>query len=525
MAVSSYRHGVTWREVPTSIVAPVVADSGVPFIVGSAPVQQIDPMVRPKPNRPRVYFSYEDAVKEMGYSDDWRTFTLCQAVYTYFALFNVGPIVLSYVNDVSSPVFQQPPTVADIHTFRRGKVDYISKSIIPETLTVNSMDDDTDPTNVTYVKDLDYIGAWQIDPEDGILRYSLMAIPGGALDLINNDGFATDIEVYCTYTNERSIAVTKAHIIGGFDLATGTTTGVEAVEDVFPLHRIVPGVILAPFWSQDPEVAAVCAAKADEINGCFRCTTLTDIDSSTVLNVMDVNLWKNGNNYVDKRQTALWPRVGIGERDIWLSVEYGARMQLTDRDNNNIPVETPSNKNLRMTKTLVGSYGEGSAGGSANPPPLQEVVFSKAYGDMLNGQGICTAINWIGGWKAWGSNMACYPENTDPKDRWMPVRRSTDWLGNTLVLTFFQKVDKPGNRRLIDSIIDTMNVYLNGLVADGNCLGARVEFRHDENPDTSIIDGHYVFHLYQAFPIPAEWIEFILEFDISYLSALFTEVA
>jgi len=508
MAVSTYRHGTTWREVPTSIVAPVVADAGVPFIVGSAPVQQINSAVRPKPNSPRVYFSYEDAVRELGYSDDWRSFTLCQAIYTYFALFNVGPIICSYINDTDNPLFHQPPKVDDPFTFRSGRVLYMDKNIIPETLIVKDAVDDT----IIYVEGTDYVGAWQQEPTDRVYRYTLTAIPGGAIST------TTDVPVLCDFTQMQPRAVTKADIIGGFDPATGNTTGIEVVEDVFPMHRIVPGLLLAPFWSQDPEVAAVLAAKADEINGCFRCITFTDIDSNVVRNVMDASGWKDLNNYVDERQTALWPRVGMDQRDIWLSVEYGARMLLTNRDNNNVPVETPSNKTLRMNKTLVGGF-------QGNDPanPAVEVVFSEAYGDMLNGQGICTAINWVGGWKAWGSNMACYPNITDPKDRWMPLRNMTDWLGNTLVLTFFQKVDKPGNRRLIDSIIDTTNLYLNGLVADGNCLGARVEFRHDENPDTALIDGHYVFHVYEAFPIPAEWIEFILEFDISYLSTLFGE--
>jgi phage tail sheath protein FI len=163
-----------------------------------------------------------------------------------------------------------------------------------------------------------------------------------------------------------------------------------------------------------------------------------------------------------------------------------------------------------MNRTLAGTYGSPT-----------EIVFSKAYGDMLNGQGILTAINWIGGWKAWGSNMACYPFITDPKDRWMPARRMTDFVGNSLVLTIFQFVDRPTNRRLIETITDTVNIWLNSLVSSGNALGARVEFRHDDNPDTAMIDGHYTFHVFQFFPLPAEWIEFKLELDISYLSVLF----
>jgi hypothetical protein len=37
-----------------------------------------------------------------------------------------------------------------------------------------------------------------------------------------------------------------------------------------------------------------------------------------------------------------------------------------------------------------------------------------------------------------------------------------------------------------------------------------------------MINGHYTFHVYEFFPLPAEWIEFLLELDVSYLSVLFT---
>jgi phage tail sheath protein FI len=318
------------------------------------------------------------------------------------------------------------------------------------------------------------------------------------------------VEVTINYNTVNPGAVAKTHIIGGIDINTGATQGLEAVEDVFPIHGIVPGVLLAPFYSQDPEVAAVISAKADDINGCFRCITLCDINSESVLKAIDVKAWKDTNNYTEGRMGACWPRVGLESRDMWLSVQLGARMQKTDNDNVNIPVETPSNKLLKMNRTLAGTYGSPT-----------EIVFSKAYGDMLNGQGILTAINWIGGWKAWGSNMACYPFITDPKDRWMPARRMTDFVGNSLVLTIFQFVDRPTNRRLIETITDTVNIWLNSLVSSGNALGARVEFRHDDNPDTAMIDGHYTFHVFQFFPLPAEWIEFKLELDISYLSVLF----
>jgi hypothetical protein len=52
-----------------------------------------------------------------------------------------------------------------------------------------------------------------------------------------------------------------------------------------------------------------------------------------------------------------------------------------------------------------------------------------------------------------------------------------------------------------------------------------VVFLHSENPDTELINGHFKFHVYATAPIPAEHIEFLIEFDLQYLQTLFTPVA
>ena len=59
--------------------------------------------------------------------------------------------------------------------------------------------------------------------------------------------------------------------------------------------------------------------------------------------------------------------------------------------------------------------------------------------NMLNSQGVITALNWIGGWRSWGNRTACYPANTDVKDMFISVRRMFDFIGNTIVLTVWQK--------------------------------------------------------------------------------------
>ena len=73
----------------------------------------------------------------------------------------------------------------------------------------------------------------------------------------------------------------------------------------------------------------------------------------------------------------------------------------------------------------------------------------------------------------------------------------------------------------MQTVVDSANIWLNGLAARQYILGGRVEFLESENPVTSLEDGICTFHLYVTPPTPAREIDFVLEYDVSYLSTLF----
>ena len=139
----------------------------------------------------------------------------------------------------------------------------------------------------------------------------------------------------------------------------------------------------------------------------------------------------------------------------------------------------------------------------------------------LNGQGIVTALNFVGGWKAWGNRTTIDPANTDVKDNMISNRRMFNWVGATLITSFWSKIDEPTNKRLIETIVDSANIWLNGLTAMGALLGGRVEFREDENTTTDLMDGKLYFHVYMTPPAAARDIEFVQEYDPEYISTLF----
>jgi phage tail sheath protein FI len=139
----------------------------------------------------------------------------------------------------------------------------------------------------------------------------------------------------------------------------------------------------------------------------------------------------------------------------------------------------------------------------------------------LNSQGIVTGINMIGGLKCWGDQTTAYPGVTDVKDSSIPIRRMFTWIGNTLVLTSWQFVSSPVRRRLVETVQDTFNIWLNGLTAREYILGGRVTFEQADNPTTDLMDGKVRWHVYITPPQAARELTFILEYDPAYLKTLF----
>ena len=253
-------------------------------------------------------------------------------------------------------------------------------------------------------------------------------------------------------------------------------------------------------------------AKMDNINGIFTGQCVIDIpcDAAGADKYSEVPEWKNRNNYMAERQIVCWPMVKLGDDVFHLSTQLIGLMNKTDADNDDVPYESPSNKMLQMN-ACVNAAGE-------------EIDLGLDQANYLNGQGIVTALNWIGGWNAWGNRTGCYPTNTDPKDCFIPIRRMFDWIGNEFILTFWQKVDAPMTPRLVKSIVNSYNIRLNGLQARQFILGGRVEFQESENALTDLMNGILRFHIYITPPPPAEQIVGILEFDTNYFQTLFESI-
>lgn len=483
----TYKHGVYIAEVPTSVIPPAKVAAGLPVVFGTAPINLATSL--DYVNKPLLAYNYAEAVAGLGYSNDWENYTLCEFIKSHFALFSVAPVVFINVLD---------PTV------HKGSVADASVAVVDGVATINvtgvllaSLVVKLILAGDPLIKGTDYTAAFD---DNG--KVIISAISGGAI-------LDTQETLIVTYDNLDPSMVDSADIIGGVDVSTGNYTGLELVNKVFPLFRLVPGQILAPGWSHDPMVAAIMKAKSSSINTLFKAISIADVDDTSTGAELysEVAAWKNDNNYIDPLQIVCWPKVALGSDVYHLSTQMAGIICKTDAANDDLPYVSPSNKNLQANAAVLSDGTEVSLG------PDQA-----AY---LNGEGIVTALNFVGGWKLWGNRTGAYPGVTDVKDTFIPVRRMFNWVGNTIILTFWQKVDDPTNQRLIDTVVDSLNIWLNGLTARGALLGGRVEFQQDENPVADLLNGIIRFHVYLTPPVPAEDMEFVLEFDVNYLSTLF----
>ena len=466
----AFRHGVYKSEVPTSLVAPAQGESGLPVIVGTAPVFMTD---KSNVNEPKLCYTYAEAVGYFGYSNDWENYTLCEFIYSQFALFAQAPCVLINVFD---PAKHKEELTNQTYASTSGKVN-LGAGVI-----------------AAYTED----GEAEINYDDD--GNAIVPIEGTSI-------------TFTRVIKAKPSMVTNAEVIGGVSGTTGKYTGLELVNQVFPKFGLVPGLIGAPKFSENSGVAAIMRAKGDNINGLFTCCSVVDIPSDSTGATIYSNApeWKNQHNYVAERQIVCWPKVKLDDKTFHMSTQLIGLMNKTDRANGDVPYCSPSNHMLQMD-SCVNAAGE-------------EIGLDFSQANYLNSQGIVTALNWIGGWRAWGNRTGTYPANTDPKDMWIPVRRMFDFIGNQWILSFWQKVDAPMTPRLIRTIINTFNLYLNSLVAREMLLGGRVEFLESENFKTDLLNGIMRFHIYITPPVPAEVIEGILEFDVGYLDVLYKAMA
>ena len=541
----SFLHGIYTNELPTPIVPmtnvtePVVALGTAPLHLATNPAS---------PNTPILCSSLSEFVDQFGWSNDFDKFTLCEVAKCHFTVYNVAPVVFINVLDPVKHATTGTQEIANATNPVTIEGNVINASIkitsgSPATTRTITVTDEDEPISIPVTGDFvltagdetltlttDYTvsenkitltaagklkvdGSLTFTADDETLvtldtdDYAAEYDDGDTVITFTTSGLnkIVDDEIFIAYRELDPSAVTSQNVIGGVDLMTGANTGLEVLEDVYPKLGVVPGSVIAPKFSTDSAVAQVMASKCNGINGCFKAIAIADLPTSTVRKYTDVTAVKTGNNFVDQRLIACWPKVTLGGEQYHLSTQLAALMCTVDAERDNIPFKSPSNETLKVDGACLS---DGTA-----------IYLGRDLANYVNGQGIFTALNF-GGWRSWGVYTSAYPNDTDPIN-FVSVKRMMNWISNNLILNFFNQIDNPMNRVLVDTVLDSVRIWLNGLAARGAILGGEIAFLEEDNPTSELTQGHMLFRMNVGFAVPAKKIEFTIQFDSSYMSTLF----
>lgn len=479
------KHGIYIQEEATASSVPRTGNSSVQVVIGTAPVNMV---TNPQEavNVPILAASATEAMAALGYSTNFNKYTLCQTMFATANLFSVSPVV--YINVLDPKKHKKELEEAEYQVNQKQAVVPV-EGVIIDGLTVKDSAGDT-----TLTSGEDYSAGF--DSTTGHLVITLIAGgKGAALTSVKVSGYMLDPD-----------AVKKEDIIGSVDPEAGTETGAQLIRQVYPKLGIVPGLILAPGWSQVPEVGLALTAKASLINGVFKGMALVDLDTTKAKKYTDTQKVKEDSGYTSPFCYPLWPCDRVGEYILAKSAVAGAMIQYLDAENDDVP-DNPSNH-------MLGVGGQCLADGT-------EVVLDQDQANTVNSYGVTTAINQ-NGWRLWGNYTGAYPASNDAKDIWFFVRRMFNWQGNNFIQAYFDKVDNPMNGVLVQSVVDSENIRCSSYVPD-KWAGASIEYRTDDNPKSDILAGKMTFRQHIAPYTPAQDIENILDYDTDMLAASLTD--
>ena len=464
-------HGINTYKSGTSFSAVKTAAVGIPLFIGAWPCHMASGYV----DAPVLATSFEEAKEKGGFSYEWRNadfspkWNLCQAMYSHFKLFGMSPAIFVNVFDPKKHTKDLAETSATVE----NHVAKLSADIIADGLIVKSGDQ-------TLAEGSDY----EIIYDDGCL-----------IELLK-DGTGYDA---VTLTVSGKTADTSK--IESKDIEAA----IEKADLCKTVLGVIPDLICAPGYSKNPSVAAVMAAKAPSISGLFFGKAVCDIDSSaTGAPTYDKVLkWKNDNGYTDENMIDAWGIAKVGDYLFDMSVIVCGQIASVDTENGGCPYESPSNKSLSISG-LVNEAG-------------QDLNLTLAQADVVTvTAGVVTAFNF-GGWVLWGNHTGCYPSSADVAEYFICTNRMHDWINNTFTNTFWSEIDKPMTRVRIDSIIDSFNSWLAGLVHEGKLYGGQIEYIADNNPAASLVGGKIRLDTTFASPVPMQQINMYSEFDVDTL--------
>ena len=467
----AYKHGIYTESVSTAGRLQTRAAGTIPVYIGTAPIHKTAGTDN-KVNTPILINSYNDFVERVGYSDNWDSFTLCEAAYAHFrnGIQSIAPFIVINMLDISKHITAEK-TVSVTLANKIGYIDNAKDDIIISTLT--STDLGTDFTAV-YTS-------------DNRIK-------------ITYTGTATVTTATVTYKSVDAMAIEKDDFV----------KAVNAIDNTTILLGVTPNIIVAPKYSNS-YIDVIVDKCENRISGKWGCVGYVDIPTDSVTTIEAAKTYKTTNSINNKYIRLHYPKAKYNGKVFHLSVIDAVTSQIVDNETDGVSCRSSSNKRI-----------------SCDIPVLSDksaVVYSEAKANELNEKGI-TTVNYIGGgYRLWGGHMSNYDyskiNTIEAQDRSDATVRMQVYLDNWLKREFVDNIDTPLARREIDNILSSISIGLNSFVNSGYLLKGECYFDEGNNATAELADGNLVLDVLHTETPNGKSISFKLQYDVSGLETLY----
>ena len=546
--MGGYIHGA-YGQLDASIITAADTAPSVPLIVGTAPVNLIRGYKTNNIINAPVYVGDLGAKNTIGYSSDWKHFTLCEMLSALFdnAIGNIGPAY--FINVLNPEVHKKAEKTTKSLTFTHGRAYIESDTIIIDSFALADKTEGAD-YNLSY-------------------NFSTGKLAISSVD--SNNPITGTVEA--SYEEVDPEAVTDDDIIGT-KTEDGVYTGLQVGELIYPNNDAIINLVAAPGWSEHPAVYnalvefcqainkhwyampyadipivadktvkdAKVEAKTVEIKdskaftdginvtvgedtlvsgtdysvektvGGFKVTLLADGAHYTAENIniayksaIDTRAltkqWKADNGYDSMYTKVFWPQGKTSDGTIYhISSLAIAETLRTDASHDGIPMETCSNKTVQLASQYFGEASKNQG-------------FDQAAGNELNAVGITTIVKWGGSYKLWGPHTAAFKaadsgnaaSDVDPLAIFDTNMRMQEYIINSFEEDHGDQVDDPMDLNLRDSILNDEQQKLDALVAEGALIGSpTITFTESENPISDMRNGNFVWNIVDTPTPPAK---------------------
>ena len=451
-----FRHGLRTNEIDSgektylSAKAPIV-------VLGAAPINMGDLTCV---NQPVLIQNITEATKYFGGVNKIEGFNISEVLYSAFQLFGVAPVLC--INVLDPKKHSEVEVITGI-VVKNGIAKIEKTGILTEELQLKKGGTEEEIQAATYETSFDSDGYLEIYLED--LTISTI---DGSVKRLNTE------------------LVTSQDIIGKVDIKTLKKEGLELVDDIFTKFSVIPGVGIAPGYTHDNELRTIMNTKFQAVNGGkWKSIIVADIPENVEYG--EAIKWKKDNNAIDPEQILGYGMGVLGNNILHLSTLVACELLRGDALNGGVPCDSPSNKSAKVSKIVYkdknGIY--------------QDLNLDEKQAELLNENGIITAIQTPGGFALWGNRTSAFQPGgtTEKKDIWIHAKRLIQFICNTIAMNNQNEVDAKMTPMRAGAIRDSINQWLASLKAEEKISGARVEFRAIDNPGENIAGGKFVWYI------------------------------